>query len=417
VENEIAVNPTNPNNLIIVAQNQATSSRQLMISRSTNGGQSWSTSSLGSAQDGLSGSTPRVDPHITFDSFGNAYVTYLVAASSTQLRVIVARSSNGGTSWTAATAVSGSNLDFPFIATGPDATNTSRQTVWIGYTDTSARRVRIVAARSTGLGNLGGFTSPTTVSDNSGTFGSVAVGPAGEVAVAWQSSSGAGNGPADIFVDVDRDGLGSSFGFGADHFVDSTNVGGFDRIPAQPDRSVYSNVQLAFDRASGSDTRGRLYLLYADEDGNESNDLDIILRRSDNFGSSWSGGLVVNDDNSDNSQFLPAMAVDQTTGNLAVVWHDARNSSGNTAVQIYGTVSLDGGVSVRPNVRISSGTSSESGADGAGADDLDFGDYTAVAFHNGKFLPVWADNFNSTGNNPDGSGDSFDVYTAVVTLT
>ena len=111
------------------------------------------------------------------------------------------------------------------------------------------------------------------------------------------------------------------------------------------------------------------------------------------------------------------MAVDQTTGNLAIVWHDARNSPGNNTSQLFGTVSLNHGVSVRPNVRISSGTSSESGADNAGADDLDFGDYIGVAFHAGKFLPVWADNSNSTGNNPNGASSRLDVYTAVVTLT
>ena len=111
------------------------------------------------------------------------------------------------------------------------------------------------------------------------------------------------------------------------------------------------------------------------------------------------------------------MAVDQTTGNLAFVWHDARNSSGNNTAQIWGAISLDHGVSIRPNVRISSGTSNESGGDGVAADDLDFGDYVGVAFHAGKFLPVWADNSNSTGNNPDGTGSRFDVYTAVVTLT
>jgi hypothetical protein len=124
-----------------------------MVSRSFDGGKTWANISLGSGQDKLSGSTPRVDPHITFDRFGNLYVVYMVAASKTEIRMVVARSTNGGASFTTSNAVVGQGLtvDFPFIATGPDATDTRRETVWVGYTDTRLRRVRMVAARSTGL--------------------------------------------------------------------------------------------------------------------------------------------------------------------------------------------------------------------------------------------------------------------------
>jgi hypothetical protein len=415
VETEIAINPTNPNNVVIVGVDSNNGGSALVISRSFDGGQTWTRSSLGSAQDKLSGSTPRVDPHLTFDRFGNLYVVYEVAASSTEIRVIVARSSNGGQSFTASTAVGGQGLgiDYPIIATGPDATNLNQETIWVGYTDTKAKRVRVVAARSTGLGNLSGFTAPTTVSDASGSYGSIAVGPAGQVVLAWQTNAG-GQGPSNIMLDVDPDGLGTARTWGADKLVGSTNVGGFDYIPAQPNRSIDAGIGLAFDRSTSSSTKGRLYLVYTDENGNESNDTNVMLRYSDNLGTNWNSPLKVNDDNTTRSQFLPAMSVDPSTGNVAIVWRDARNSSGNNTAELWGTVSVNHGVSVRPNVKISAGMSSQSAANGVGSD-YDFGDYQGVSFRNGKFIAVWADNSNSTRDNPNGA-TLFDLYTAVVTV-
>jgi len=218
-----------------------------------------------------------------------------------------------------------------------------------------------------------------------------------------------------IMLDVDADGLGTGKTWGADRYVADTNVGGFDKIPAQPNRSIDANVGLAFDRSANSSTRGRLYMVYTDENGNESNDTNVMLRYSDNLGTSWSSPLKVNDDATNRSQFLPAMAVDQSNGNVAIVWRDARNSSGNNTAELWGTVSTTHGTSVRPNVKISSGVSNQAAAGGVGVD-YDFGDYQGVAFANGKFVAVWADNSNSVGGNPNGAS-LFDLYTAVVTVS
>jgi hypothetical protein len=132
----------------------------------------------------------------------------------------------------------------------------------------------------------------------------------------------------------------------------------------------------------------------------------------------------VNDDSGTNSQFLPRIAVDQTTGNIAVSWYDARNDAGsgssgstnsiaNDDAQLYATVSTDGGVSFQPNVRVSTGTSNA----GTASNGIDYGDYTGLDFYNGHFYPVWADNSNSTGDNPNGSLSRFDIYTANVSVT
>ena len=77
---------------------------------------------------------------------------------------------------------------------------------------------------------------------------------------------------------------------------------------------------------------------------------------------------------------------------------------------MWGTYSLDGGASFAPNFQISAGTSNSHKAHNG----VDYGDYAALTAWNGKFYPVWADNSNSTGDNPDGTLHEFDILFAPV---
>src|SRR4029079_1104682 len=83
--------------------------------------------------------------------------------------------------------------------------------------------------------------------------------------------------------------------------ITRSNVGGFDRITPQRHRSVDAEIGFAWDRSS-SKHRGRLYAIYTDENPDESNNTDIMLRISDNSGQSWSAAKRVNDDKTKNSQ-------------------------------------------------------------------------------------------------------------------
>src|SRR5213078_4401258 len=166
----------------------------------------------------------------------------------------------------------------------------------------------------TGLGEVGSFITPEVVAGtNNCTYGDVAIGPNGQVMqVCTLTESGQGGGK--IFVNVDPDGLGPG-GFGDRVFVAQTHVGGFDFIAPQTDRSVDAEVGLAWDRSGGAHN-GRVYAVYTKEQKNESDDTDIYLRYSDDNGATWSEGVRVNDDNTKNSQFLPKISLDQTTGNI-----------------------------------------------------------------------------------------------------
>ena len=214
-----------------------------------------------------------------------------------------------------------------------------------------------------------------------------------------------GQGGGKLFVNVDPDGLGPA-GFGDRVFAAATHVGGFDFIPPQPDRSVDAEPGLAWDRTGGPHN-GRVYLVYTKEQQNESDNTDIYVRYSDDDGATWSGGVRVNDDHTVNSQFLPKISLDPTTGNLAVVWYDSRADLGtggpgdtdgvaNDDAQFWGAFSTDGGQSFTPNIQISAGTSNAHDS----GNGIDYGDYSGLSFVGGVAHPAWSDNSNSTGNQP-----------------
>jgi len=294
--------------------------------------------------------------------------------------------------------------------------------VWVSYTSFPFVVVQAFGASVTGLGSFGRFTAPETVptSAGRGDYGDTAVGPNGQVMVTYQDATN-GQGGSHIYTAVDPDGLGPS-GFQDPRLLAHSRVGGFDYIPAQPHRSVDAEANLAWDRSSGAN-RGRVYEIWTQESPNESDNTDIMLQHSDDNGLTWTPPVRLNDDATTNSQFNPAIALDQTTGNVAVSWYDARNDLGtggsgdtdgvpNTEVQIWATDSTDGGATFVPNFRVSQGTSNATDAQSF----FDFGDYTHAAFQSGSFYPAWSDNSNSTGDNPDGTLHQLDLYTARVAI-
>src|SRR5207245_8875947 len=127
-----------------------------------------------------------------------------------------------------------------------------------------------------------------------------------------------------------------------------------------------------------------------------------FVRFSDDNGATWSAPVRVNDDTGTNSQFWGRLAIDQTTGDVALSWYDCRNDTGsgagdidgtpNTDTEFFGTVSFDGGVTFQPNFQIAGGPSTAIANPNNGND---YGDYTGLAFHAGIMVPARADNSTS----------------------
>src|SRR5438128_657165 len=84
----------------------------------------------------------------------------------------------------------------------------------------------------------------------------------------------------------------------------------------------------------------------------------------------------------------------------------------NDDAQFWGAFSTDGGRTFTTNSQISAGTSNSHDS----GNGIDYGDYTGLSFYGGIAHPAWADNSNSTRNNPDGTLHQLDIYTAAVAV-
>jgi hypothetical protein len=408
-EDSIAVNPTNTANVVTMSTLPDVISG-LSVNVTFNSGRTWARRVIGATTSDPLGNIC-CDEQMAWDRFGNLWVTYLPVVG---FNVFVALSTDGGRSFTKVTEVAPGG-DQPSIAVGPNS-------VWISYSTSPGRQIEAFGARVTGLGQFGSFTKPEDVPSpgGNGDFGDTAVGPDGQVMVTYQKAE-SGQGGSDIFTALDPDGLGSA-GFNKPILVANSRVGGLDKIPAEPDRTIDAEPNLAWDRSGGAHN-GRAYLEWTQESPNGSDNTDIEVQHSDDNGATWSPAVKVNDDHTVNSQYLPSIVLDQTTGNVALSWYDTRNDLGkggsgdtdgipNDDFQIWGTYSRDGGATFAPNFRISTGTSNAIDANSF----FDVGDFARDAFVGGTFWPVWSDNSNSTGTNPNGTLHQLDLYTAKIPI-
>jgi protocatechuate 3,4-dioxygenase beta subunit len=395
-ESTIAINPTNPLNLF------ESDTLSNVSHYSTDGGITWHVSNTSAIPASIG------DVQAAWDKFGNLFFTRINSSGTIE----VARSSDGGATFKdPRTIANSSGGDQPSIAVGPSGVAGVAGSVWVSFTNSSNQLVA-AGAPVNGFDSVGAFNAPEVAPGPGGDFGGIAIGPNGEVMVTYQNNAFSA-GPDTIKINLDPDGLGPQ-GFNPVIIATDTNVGGWAPIPAQPNRYIDAEANLAWD-TSGGPHNGRVYLVYVDRADTTTADTDIYVRYSDDNGTTWSNRVRVNDDPLGNgkSTLQPAIAVDQTTGALAVTWYDTRNSgAANNTVQLFGTVSFDGGVTFLSNIQISNGASNASLA-GSG---IDLGDYDTMDFSNGVFYRTWADNSNSTSDNPNGTLHQLNTYTAKVTV-
>ncbi len=399
-ESFVNVNPTNTNNIVATSNNPGTAS--IFRAYSTDAGATWTRGTIATG-------VACCDGQAAWDTFGNLFLVY-INNSVNQINVIL--STDGGVTFNAPLTVGTGSIDQPSIAVGNGS-------VWVDWNQSGSMVAR--GAPVTGLGVFGPFNAQQAIPSATGSFGGIAVGPGpngGKVIVTYQNPTG-GQGPATIYANVDADGLGAG-GFGARITVSATNVGGFDFIPAQNERSIDAEAGLVWD-ATGGPFNNRIYLVYTDETVNENNDTDILVRTSTDDGTTWSAPVRVNDDATTRSQFLPYITLDPTTGTVAVGFHDCRNDDGvngtnmipNDDAEYYGTFSTDGGATWAPNMRLSGGFSNAT----ASGNGIDYGDYVGLDARAGKLYTLWADNANCDGTNPNGTLHQFDLYANPLMLT
>lgn len=405
-EVSIDVNPTDPDNLVIVGHSGATPAtgtyyETINTFHSMDGGRNWTLVALGATdEDGIE-SDFRFDPTLAFDDDGNLYVGYgarsMDDSGNTVRTVVVAKSTDGGQTYSFISLDTNPDTaglpgnDKWHLATGPDPSDPLKQNVYIAWTqnipEDGSTDQRIVISRSTDGGSI--WSAPLIINDRSisgispgNLFADPAVGPGGEVYVSWFNLN-----TGKIWVDISRDG---GLTFGTDSLVHQGAAIFKKRIPAQPDRGVFIGSTIDTDR-SGGPYNGRLYAAYVDYgDGGHPN-TDLYLSYSDDSGNTWSPPIQVNDDTGRKSQFLPWLDVDQVTGLVTLVWYDARNDADNQQVELFLAFSDDGGSNFGTNIVVSDGQSDQSSNNRSRWRD-NFLEYVGVVAHDCVATPVWADN-------------------------
>jgi hypothetical protein len=371
-EPTIAINPRYPNNIVAgsVLDN---------VYFTKDGGKTWSKRKLASPL-GVYG-----DPALIADGKGNFYYFHLSDPTggkggydSEKLdRIVVQRSEDGGETWSAGESI---GLNHPKDQDKEWPATDAKGNLFVTWTQFDTYGDPDPACQSNILFSMSKngkkWSDPVVISqlpgncvDNDSTAeGAVpAVSFDGKVFVAWANQE-------KIFLD--RSFNGGDLWLSNDILV-AEQPGGWDLSIPGHDRCNGMPVLMADN--SKSPYRGSLYIVWADQ-RNGQDDTDIWFTRSHNYGDNWSSPQRINNDGKGKHQYLPWMAIDQTTGYLYVVYYDRRNYDDNQT-DVYLAYSTNGGASFN-DVKISEKPFTPQ-------DDRFFGDYNNIAAHKGMVAPVW----------------------------
>lgn len=348
------------------------------------------------------------DPGVAWDTSGNVYYSYIVVffgagGGINGTEMAVARSSDGGQTWTATyfnfQSGEGQFNDKPMIAVDSHPGSPHVNTIYVAW-DNSNGNASNSNATLVSHSTDGGMTfstpvyaSPTNAGPASVIGADPFVGPDGTLYVAWHDIEN-----NDIAESSSTDG-GQSFG--PVRVIAPTQVSYDIAIPAMNTRHalVYP--------ACNADATGTLYCSWMDETA--GNGTDIFVSRSTDGGLSWSAPLRVNDDPTGvaNDQFNQWLAVDPNTGSINVSWNDTRNDPTHISSDVYYAQSSNGALSFGPNVKVTTATTNETccGADLGNQ----YGDYEGIAALSGSVHPIWTDRRDSVAALDE------EVFTATIT--
>lgn len=386
-EEQVVVNPLDPNNLVAVWRDFRLGHREVGVGYSFDGGYTWTDGLI----DGPAQYPRHSDPGLTCDSTGRFYLVILSYTGNTSQPngLFVYHSDDGGVTWSdpvaAVNNVQGVFEDKELIAC--DRTGGAYDgNVYVSWTRFFSTQIYNVYSTDGGAS----FSEPLRVSDQGGVQWPVpAVGADGTLYVAWCQFS-----PPRIRLDRSFSG---GVSFGQDLNVTSVYSAS---VTINGNISTYSFPAMDCD-ITGGDYNGRLYVAYMDRIGGER---DIFLRHSDDQGVSWTQPLRVNDDPHGNGrdQFHPWLCV-SPDGVVNIIFYDRRNDPSNYLMDLYLAQSFDGGLSFEQNIRVTTTSSDpQAGSLRAGL----IGEYIGLAASSaGRVHPVWTD--TRDGNQ--------DCYTAVIT--
>ena len=392
-EPAIAINPSNPRNLVAGSISFETGTGQCAAYASTDRGKTWSHQLL----PNVAPFTAAGDPFVAFDASGTAYFLCMELTPGPRTQYVW-RSTDGGQTWLGPSLALGSpttDEDKGHVAVDARPGSPYSGNVYVVATQSPCGPGDLRFARSTD-GGLN-FLPDQAINDAAAIAfsGSIAIGADGAVYVSWGQLTpcGPGQSISAIMIDKSTDG-GQSFGAlsgGTDHTISAGNIVEIAR-PVGDSRAGASMASLGA-HPTNPDI---VYAVWAGDPAGVD-DSDIMFSRSLDGGDNWSAPVRVNDDVNPSgeffSQFWPTLAVDPTDGEIDIVWYSDQNDPNRTdatpLVDVYFTSSTDAGASFGPSVRLTPDSSTKIGF---------FGDYIDIDALGGVAHPIWTDTTFSVGN-------------------
>lgn len=352
------------------------------------------------------------DPGLGFNSAGRAYYSHIaggVGASNFTRNngVFVASSTTGGASWGPTVAVAANTYtgtavpfeDKPFCHADHHAGSPFQDRLYVSWT-------RFYPGAHPNGGTGGGDIYVGRSSDNGATWTNV------RLTTLAHEPSNAGTGTAgSSFVqgsepEVEADGdVYVAYWFGGRINVTRSIDGGVTwSAPTYPSGAGFGTASIpsplpnesfrvnAFPTIETDPTRPHhVYVVFPDDDDTPAaaDQANIFFARSTNNGATWGPRIKLNDDGLTRNQVFPWMAVNGN-GDIMVIWYDTRNDGLNHLLDVYCTVSRDGGATWSPNMRVTD-ASFEPNTGQFGGNGF-FGDYNgAAAGGSTAFHLLWTD--------------------------
>lgn len=384
-EPTVAVDPTNPNNVLAAAKDWRTGPKQVWYYRSTDGGKTWAD---GHVSDTPSELPNQSDPAIYFDAAGTAYMSFLGYNQNdfTIGGLFITKSTDAGATWQRPVLVSANSAqvfnDKEWITADRSqnpATKGSVYTSWTLFTNQGTRTERgdIVLSRSTDGGRTFSGRTRVSLDSQTNTQGSYpAIGPNGEVYVLyWSGPEGSVPADPDMGIGEPEGDDGNAEGGteqpmltsqpgedalfvakstdGGQTFSQVTRAASAVRPPSPLPGSKFRMFilpSLAVDQKSGA--------IFATWNDYASGQTDVAFVRSTDGGKTWSSITRVNDDPKQgiHDHFFPAVTVGSDSA-VHVLWLDRRDDPNNKNYLPYYSRSTDGGATFSKNIPVSATSS------------------------------------------------------------
>ena len=404
-EQDIRINYWNTSKVVAAANNLGGTGRQAQF-WSTDGGATWSQTTLGL----VTGDSFHSDPTVDWTSDGTAWSTTIgINSTGTTLRMRAYKSTDGGATWTFDNTFSGTQ------------TSTDKQMMWVDHSASSSFKDNVYAIWHNGnpaymnrrTGPAGAWGTPILVSgaESTGTTigADVKTNAFGDVFGFWPTTGNA------RIVQVKSTNGGVSYGtpLVIANTYDTYDIG----VPAFNNRRILIYVSAGAYRTA---TKNLVYATWSDLSGDTgctsaasepgSNvssacKTRIWFARSTDGGATWSAKVRINHQASLNDQFNQWLVVDETTGRLAVMYYDTVSDPGRKKTDVWYQTSTDDGATWSAPFKVTTVQTDETTA---GSNSFQYGDYNGMSGYAGKFLPAWTDRRNNGVE---------EVWTAAVTET